>query len=142
MTENQKYKLNAIMRTIIKEKYNGNNSALARAVNVTRQTIQSYYHNKRYLGWRMFSEIIDKSDYKARIEITKKTKEINGCNYSIEDLEKLRIAGEKGSNAAISMKDFIATNLVLGISADQSMQALKDIITPDKNNNKQELKEK
>ena len=69
MTENQKYKLNAIMRTIIKEKYNGNNSALARAVNVTRQTIYSYYYNKRYLGWRMFSEIVDKSGYKVKIEL-------------------------------------------------------------------------
>lgn len=72
MTENQKYKLNALMRTIIKEKYNGNNAALARAVNVSRQTIYSYYYNKRYLGWKMFSKMINKSNYKVEIKIKDK----------------------------------------------------------------------
>jgi len=72
MTEQQKYKLNDLMRKIIKEKYKNNRSAFARAVGVSKQAALAYYWNKRQLGWRLFYKIIEKTGYNFKIEVFEK----------------------------------------------------------------------
>lgn len=75
MTKSQEYRLNSIMRKIIKNNYNNNSAALAKAIDVTRQTIYGYYHNKQPLGWRLFYKIAVKSNYKIKISVKKNLSE-------------------------------------------------------------------
>jgi len=72
MLKTTEYKLNSFLRKIVNEKTNGNLAQYAKIVGVTRNTINTYYNNKRRLGWILFCKFAEKSKYKISLKISNK----------------------------------------------------------------------
>ncbi len=63
------FKFNQLLREIIAEKFNGRQASFARSLNMNRQELHKFYHNKIPLSYKRFRVFADKCGYKLKVEI-------------------------------------------------------------------------
>ena len=71
MSKSIEFKLNGLMRSIIEKSYNGSQAEFARAMKITKQSINKLYKNNQRLGWQMFVRFVRKSGYNVKISVDK-----------------------------------------------------------------------